>query len=122
VRPYPGAMDIWRMVARTAYVQLRFSPLLLVATTAGMALTWLLPPYAALFGTGFVVWLGLAVWAMLAGSYLPTLRRFGRSALWAPFLPLVAAFYMAATIGSAVNHHRGRGVAWKGRAYQGAGA
>ena len=28
---------------------------------------------------------------------------------------------MAATIGSAVNHYRGRGVAWKGRAYQEAG-
>jgi hypothetical protein len=47
------------------------------------------------------------------------LGRFGRSPLWAPFLPLVAAFYMAATIGSAANHYLGRGVAWKGRAYAG---
>ena len=44
----------------------------------------------------------------------------GRSVLWAPCLPVVAAFYLAATIGSAVNHYLGRGVAWKGRAYQGA--
>ena len=54
----------------------------------------------------------------------PMCRRCGGSAarlLWAPALPLVAAFYMAATIGSAVNHHRGRGVAWKGRAYQESG-
>ena len=122
VRPYPGVADIWRMVARTAYVQLRFSPFILLGTTLGMALTWLLPPAAALFGSGLVRGLGLATWAMLAGSYLPTLRRFGRSYFWAPFLPLVATFYMAATIGSAVNHYRGRGVAWKGRAYQGAGA
>ena len=122
VRPYPGVADIWRMVARTAYVQLRLSPFILLGTTLGMALTWLLPPAAALFGSGLVRGLGLATWAMLAGSYLPTLRRFGRSYFWAPFLPLVAAFYMAATIGSAVNHYRGRGVAWKGRAYQGAGA
>ena len=122
VRPYPGVADIWRMVARTAYVQLRFSPLLLLATTFGMALTWLVPPGAALLGEGAERWLGLVVWAMLAWSYTPTLRRFGRSWLWAPALPLVAAFYMAATLGSAVNHHRGRGVAWKGRAYQGAGA
>ena len=122
VRPYPGAADIWRMVARTAYVQLRYSPLLLVATSLGMALTWLVPPFAALCGAGMARWLGLATWAMLAGSYLPTLRRFGRSACWAPFLPIVAAFYMAATIGSAANHHRGHGVAWKGRAYRGAGA
>ena len=121
-RLYPGVADIWRMVARTAYVQLRFSPLLLLATTAGMALTWLLPPAAFLFGAGMVRLLGLAVWVGLAASYLPTLHRFRRSPCWAPFLPLVAAFYMAATIGSAVDHHRGRGVAWKGRAYQGAGA
>jgi hypothetical protein len=50
------------------------------------------------------------------------LHRFHRSVLWAPCLPAVAAFYLAATIGAAVNHHLGRGVAWKGRAYQGAGA
>lgn len=120
VRPYPSMIDIWRMVARTAYVQLRYSRLLLLATTLGMALTWLVPPGAALFGGGAARSIGLAAWAMLAGSYLPTLRRFGRSYFWAPFLPLVAAFYMAATIGSALNHHLGRGVAWKGRAYQGA--
>jgi hopene-associated glycosyltransferase HpnB len=122
VRPYPEVADIWRMVARTAYVQLRFSPLILLGTTFGMALTWLVAPLAALFGSGAVLLLGLATWAMLAGSYLPTLRRFRRSPIWAPFLPLVAAFYMVATIGSAVNHTLGRGVAWKGRAYQGAGA
>jgi hopene-associated glycosyltransferase HpnB len=122
VRPYPGAIDIWRMVTRTAYVQLRFSPLLLVATTLGMALVWLVGPAAALFGHGGVRLLGLLIWAAQAGSYVPTLRRFGCSLLWAPALPLVAAFYMAATIGSAVNHHRGRGVVWKNRAYRESGA
>jgi hypothetical protein len=35
---------------------------------------------------------------------------------------VVAAFSLAATPGSALNHHLGRGVAWKGRAYQGADA
>jgi hopene-associated glycosyltransferase HpnB len=120
VRPYPQVGDIWRMITRTAYVQLRFSPLLLVGTVLAMVLTWLVPPFAALFSAGAALWLGLAAWALLAASYLPTLRRFGRSPVWAPFLPLVAAFYTAATIGSAANHHLGRGVAWKGRAYQGA--
>lgn len=118
VRPYPGFADIWRMVARTAYVQLRFSPLLLVGTTLGMALTWLLPPALALFGTGLAQQMGIATWVLMTASYLPTLRRFRRSPLWALGLPLIAAFYMAATIGSAVNHHTGRGVAWKGRAYR----
>ena len=39
-----------------------------------------------------------------------------------PLLPLVACFYAAATVGSALDHHRGRGVVWKRRAYQDAGA
>jgi hopene-associated glycosyltransferase HpnB len=121
VRPYPGMADIWRMVTRTAYVQLRYSPLLLLATTLAMLLTWIVPPAAALLGHGPMFWFGLIAWILLAGSYLPTLRRFGRSPLWAPILPLIAGFYMAATIGAAVNHYRGRGVAWKGRAYQGGG-
>jgi hopene-associated glycosyltransferase HpnB len=118
VRPYPSIGDIWRMVARTAFVQLRYSLPLLALTTCGMALTWLLPPALALFGAGILFWCGLAAWVMLSASYLPTLSRFGRSPVWAPFLPLMAGFYMAATIGSAANHYRGRGVAWKGRAYQ----
>ncbi len=122
IRPYPAAADIWRMVARTAYVQLRRSPVLLAFCLVGMALTWLVPPAAALFAHGAARWIGLLAWAVAAGSYLPTLRRFGRSPLWAPFLPLVAVFYMAATIGSALDHARGRGVVWKSRAYQGADA
>jgi hopene-associated glycosyltransferase HpnB len=122
LRPYPNFADIWQMVARTAYVQLRFSRLVLVATILAMALIWLVPSAAVVFGPGGARWMGLVAWIMLGASYLPTLRRFGRSPLWAVILPVIAAFYMAATLGSAANHHLGRGVAWKGRAYQGTGA
>jgi hopene-associated glycosyltransferase HpnB len=122
IRPYPHPGDIWRMVARTAYVQLRFSPALLAGTILGLALVWLAPPALALFGDGATRWIALATWAASAASYLPTLRRFGQSPAWALALPLIAVFYMAATIGSAIDHHRGRGVVWKRRAYQGAGA
>lgn len=118
IRPYASVQDIWRMITRTAYVQLRYSPLLLIATSLAMAVTWLIPPLIALFCEGPVRWVGLLTWAIMTLSYVPTLRRFGRSVLVAPMLPLVAAFYMAATIGSAANHYRGHGVAWKGRAYQ----
>ncbi len=118
VRPYPAVGDIWRMITRTAFVQLRYSLLLLAGTTVAMAVIWLAPPALVLFGQGAAFWLGLAAWLMLTASYLPTLRRFGRSFLWALLLPLVGLFYMAATVGSAANHYLGRGVAWKGRAYQ----
>ncbi len=121
VRPYPGAADIWRMVARTAYVQLRFSPLLLGGTVLGLMLVWLAPPALALFATGPARWMGALAWLGSALSYLPTLHRFRQSPAWALALPGIAVFYLAATIGSAVDHHRGRGVRWKNRAYRDAG-
>jgi hopene-associated glycosyltransferase HpnB len=117
IRRYRGADEIWRMIARTAYVQLCFSPFRLAACLVAMALAWIVPPLAALVGPGAAHLLGILAWAALAWSYLPTLRRFGVSTIWAPALPLVALFYMAATVGAAANHHFGAGVRWKGRTY-----
>ena len=118
LRPYPGAADIWRMVARTAYVQLRLSPVWLLGTVLGLVLIWLIPPGLALFGHGPARWMAAAAWAGSALSFVPTLRRFGQSPAWALGLPAIATFYLLATIGSAVDYHRGRGVVWKGRSYQ----
>jgi hopene-associated glycosyltransferase HpnB len=120
IRPYPNAGDIWRMIARSAYVQLRFSPLLLILCLVGLGIVFIVPPMAVFAGHGVAPAIGAAAWAAMACSYIPTLRRFRLSTLWAPFLPFAALFYMAATIGSALNYHLGCGVAWKGRAYQGA--
>lgn len=117
IRPYPNARDVWRMIARTAYVQLRYSPLLLVGTVLAMVVTWIAPMGLALFAHGASRFVGLIVWIVLMASFLPTLRRFRISSLWALALPFVSVFYTAATIGSAVDHHRGRGVRWKNRAY-----
>jgi hopene-associated glycosyltransferase HpnB len=117
IRPYPGVASIWAMVARSAYVQLRHSPLLLAGTLLGLALVFLAPPAYALAGEGAARLAGLLAWTGMAASFLPTLRRYGASRLWTPLLPLVALFYMAATLGAAWRHHSGRGVAWKGRAY-----
>jgi glycosyltransferase involved in cell wall biosynthesis len=119
VRLYPGFRDIWTMVARTAYVQLRYSLLLLSATLLGMVLTFLAAPVAALFGQGLAQALGWLTWIGMAVSYLPTLRRMRCSPAWAVVLPAIALFYMAATIGSAIDHYTGRGVRWKQRVYQG---
>jgi hopene-associated glycosyltransferase HpnB len=117
IRPYPRVRDIWRMIARSAYAQLRFSPLLLVVTVLGMALVWLVPPITLLFGHGWARSLGFFTSAMFSVAWLPTLARYRLSFFWIFALPFIALFYMAATIGSALNHHRGRGVVWKGRAY-----
>ncbi len=117
VRPYPNASDVWRMVARTAYVQLRFSPAMLLLTVSGMAIVWFVPSAAALAGHGAPRAAGIVALALSLGCFVPTLRRFRLSPLWALTLPAVALFYVAATVGSAVDHHRGRGVVWKRRAY-----
>ena len=119
IRPYPGFSDIWRMVTRSAYVQLRYSPVLLVLTTLGLLFIFITPPSATLLRHD---WRGLAAWLLMGATFLPTLRRFRLSPVWAVFLPVIAVFYMAATVGSAVNHYRGRGVVWKRRAYAGTGA
>jgi hopene-associated glycosyltransferase HpnB len=117
IRPYPGIADIWRMVARSAYVQLKFSPVLLLATTLGLGLVFLVPPLAVIACRGPARWLGAAAWLVMAATFLPTLSRFRLSPPRALALPAVAAFYMAATIGAAIDHHRGRGVVWKQRSY-----
>ncbi|HEX3849080.1 MAG TPA: hypothetical protein VHV81_16990, partial [Steroidobacteraceae bacterium] len=117
VRPYPGFGEIWRMIARTAFTQLDYSAALLISTIAGMALVWWVPLCGALLAEGYARLAGLAAFALSAVSYVPTLRRYGRSPLWALALPLIALFYVAATIGSAVGHWRGAGATWKSRAY-----
>ncbi|MGA5218640.1 glycosyltransferase [Streptomyces cinereoruber] len=121
VRPYPGLGELWRMVARSAYAQLRHSPLLLLGTAAGLVVVYLVPPVAlvagAAAGNAPAAWAGGAAWAAMAGSYVPMLRHY-RQPLWlAPLLPFTAFLYLLMTVDSAVQHHRGRGAAWKGRTY-----
>jgi hopene-associated glycosyltransferase HpnB len=127
VRPYHGLTDLWQMVARSAYNQLRYSPLLLAGTLIGLAWLYALPPASALAGlialdvggTGpgpiVAAAAGLAGWAVMAGSFLPMLRLY-RLPWWrAPLLPATALLYAAMTADSARRHYAGRGGAWKGR-------
>jgi len=115
LRAYPSFDHVRRMVARSAYHQLRYSPLLLAGTVAGLALTFLAPPFAALVASGLGCAAGVAAWALMAMSFQPTLRLYRRSPWWGLGLPLIAAFYLAFTLDSAYQHVRGRGGLWKGR-------
>ncbi|HEY2552944.1 MAG TPA: glycosyltransferase [Streptosporangiaceae bacterium] len=125
-RPYPGLAQLWDMVARSAYTQLRYSPLLLAGTVAGLAWLYLLPPGAALAGlialaagggatAGWLLAAGLAGWALMTASYVPMLRLYLLSPLRAPGLPLIAGLYAAMTVDSARRHLAGRSE-WRGRA------
>jgi hopene-associated glycosyltransferase HpnB len=117
IRPYPTFADIWQMITRTAYTQLRYSPALLALTLLGLTVVWLAPAAAILFMRGWPFTFGLVAFGLSVISYLPTLARYGRNRLWALALPLIALFYMAATLGSALNYWRGQGARWKSRAY-----
>jgi hopene-associated glycosyltransferase HpnB len=117
IRPYPRWDDLWQMIARTAFTQLRYSALLLLLTLIGLTLVWLVPVWAILWAGSWERVAGFATFVLAALSYQPTLRRYRCSPLWALALPLIAAFYMAATVGSALNYWLGRGARWKNRAY-----
>jgi hypothetical protein len=110
------------MVSRSAYTQLRYSPALLVATVAGLLLTYAVPPAALAVGLALgdplLAGLGATAWAVMAATYLPMLRFYRVSPLSAPALPAVAALYAAMTVDSARRHRLGRGGQWKGRVTQ----
>jgi hopene-associated glycosyltransferase HpnB len=127
VRPYPGLASLWQMVARSAYTQLNYSPLLLAGTIVGLLFSYALPPVAAITGMTLIATgtetlpaklaagAGLAGWALMTLSYLPMLRLYRLSPLRAPGLPLIALLYAAMTVDSARRHYAGRGAEWRGR-------
>ena len=116
LRPYGGIGEIGRMVSRSAYAQLGYSPLLLAGTVAGMALTYLVPPGLAILGGGAARLAGLLAWLLMALAFQPMLRFYRVSPLWGLALPAIGAAYTLFTIQSALQFWRGQGGMWKGRA------
>ncbi len=116
IRPYRSAGEIGAMVARSAYAQLRYSPLLLAATVTSLVLMFGVPAWLALFGQGAARLMGAAAFLLMAAMYQPVLRSYRRSPLWGLVQPLVGAFYTGCVLWSAWQHWRGRGGMWKGRA------
>jgi hopene-associated glycosyltransferase HpnB len=112
------AADVWNMVARTAYTQLRYSPALLAACSTLMTLYYLAPPAAMLGLLPGGAALGAATYLLAVLPYVPTLRYYRLPAVWALLLPLIAAWYLAMTWSSASRYYRGERSRWKGRVYQ----
>ena len=115
LRAYPRLADISRMVVRSAYAQLSYSPWRLAGALIGMAAAYLAPPYLALFGKSPARETALVSWLLMAQAYMPTLRFYGLSRWRAFALPGVAACYTWFTVESAWRHLSGRGGEWKGR-------
>jgi len=115
IRSYPRLGDIRQMVTRSAYAQLKYSPILLSVAVVGLSLVYGLPVLFALFGSGLAQALGMASWALMAISFIPTLRFCRMPLLWGAVLPAISLIYLAFTIDSAVQHARRGGGMWKGR-------
>ncbi|NQV20388.1 MAG: squalene-phytoene synthase, partial [Rhodospirillales bacterium] len=122
LRRYDHLRDIWDMVARTAFVQLDHSLIALGGTVLSMALLYITPPLATLWGLGtgdlLAAGAGLGAWLLMAGAVRPTLKLYGQSPVRGLLLPGAAALYTLMTADSARRHLLGRGGAWKGRSYQ----
>jgi hopene-associated glycosyltransferase HpnB len=115
IRSYPRWSDIARMVSRSAYAQLGYSPMRLAGTVLALALTFMVPPAAALAGGEYASLFGLAAWATMALLFAPTLRFYGVSPWLGVALPAIGLAYLIFTLNSAIQSVRGKGGLWKGR-------
>jgi len=116
VRPYRGMAEIRAMVARSAYAQLGYSPLVLAGTFVGMIAVYAAAPLFALLAHESAQASGILAWAAMAFAFQPILKFYRLSPLWGVALPLIGAVYALFTLDSALQHWRGRGGMWKGRA------
>ena len=115
LRPYETVAEIGRMVSRSAYAQLDYSPLKLIGVVLGMLLVYI-APVAALFAGPPLSVLGLITCLLMSLSFQPMLRFYRVSPLWGAALPAIGAAYTVFTVQSAVQQWRGKGGLWKGRA------
>lgn len=121
LRHYNSLQSIWDMIARTAFNQLNYSWLLLIGTILGMALVYLVPPLAVIWGLATqnitITAIGLITWCLISVAYLPTIRLYQLSPLWSFCLSAIAFLYSLMTLDSAIKHLKGQGGLWKGRVY-----
>ena len=115
LRPYPAIGDVWDMIARTAYTQLNYSPLLLAGSALGLALLFFVPVIVPLIGNPAATLTALTAWLVMAGIYWPLVAFYRLPVWWALLLPAAALIYILATLDSARRYWQGKGGQWKGR-------
>jgi hopene-associated glycosyltransferase HpnB len=115
VRASEHFAEVGQMISRSAYAQLKYSPLMLVGTVLGMAVVYVAPVLLAFVGPPLSQLVATAAWALMVFAFQPTLRYYQRSPLWGLVLPAIALTYLVYTITSAYQYYMGRGGLWKGR-------
>jgi hopene-associated glycosyltransferase HpnB len=117
-RPYARLATFWNMVARTAYSQLRYSPLLLGVCTLLMLICFLVPVLALCSRELSAVLAGMATLLTMSICYLPVLNFYERRWAWALTLPIVGLLFLAMTWTSVSRYYQGERSSWKGRTYK----
>lgn len=122
IRAYGRLGEIWRMVARTAFHQLRYSAVALAGTVLAMVFLYLGPPVltvaALLLGEAPAATAAFAAWFAMGWAFAPTLYRYGLSPYIAFTLPIAGFLYTVMTVDSARRHWLGKGGEWKGRTHK----
>ncbi|HMF89058.1 MAG TPA: glycosyltransferase [Candidatus Angelobacter sp.] len=116
IRSYGSFVGIGRMISRGAFNQLHHSIWMLLLAVAGLTAAYLMPPLLVIFSHRMApALLGAAAWLLMSCCFLPTVRFYRLFPLWATALPVIAIFYMGASVHSALRYWTGRGGQWKGR-------
>lgn len=118
IRPYAGLSNIWNMVARTAFTQLRYSSGLLLLCTLLMAIIFLIPVCGLWSDSAQIRVIAAFSCGIMLITYLPILSYYDRPWWWLPTLPLAALLYLAMTWTSALRYWRGERSRWKRRVYE----
>ncbi len=110
-----GLSDIWNMVARSAFAQLKFSFLLLFLCSICLIASFVFPflGFFSKYGTIFSVISFLEMFL----TYIPTLDFYGIPKRWAISLPFSGILYLFMTWTSAIRYISGKRSSWKGRVY-----
>lgn len=128
LREYPLVDDIWRMVRRTAFTELKYSWLRLAGSIFGLLLLFVIP-FLAFFAGVFVISLqgdlgarilglaaigkGALVLAIMRVTYSPAVRFFELPATYSYTLPWSGVLYGMMTFDSALRYARGKRLEWR---------
>ncbi len=118
LRVYDDLGEIWHMVTRTAFTQLRYSWLLLLLCVCLMLLAFVVPTVGVFVPGSPGSALAMLSLVIMCLTYLPVVRYYRLAPVWVVTLPLAGTLYLLMTIHSALRHQFGRGANWKGRTYE----
>jgi hopene-associated glycosyltransferase HpnB len=127
-RPYDTLDEIWQMVRRSAYAELRYNPLRLLVAMAGLFAAFVLPAVSVVNLVGELCWYpplttigyatgvcGLLILLVQFFTYRPATQFFGLNFFWNLTLPLAGILYGLMTLDSARIHYLSRQHVWRGK-------